>query len=83
MSNQSFTQTTDVMTQTEYLNISWEDGNRLDITVRAFDIFDEYKDDKISVYKDVSFPVIQHLRLIKGDRVNISVHNLKDFSKMT
>lgn len=58
MSNQSFTQTTDVMTQTEYLNISWEDGNRLDITVRAFDIFDEYKDDKISVYKDVSFPVI-------------------------
>ncbi|VDI32878.1 Hypothetical predicted protein, partial [Mytilus galloprovincialis] len=81
--NQSFTQTANVLSQAEYLNITWEDGYRLDITVKALDILDIYKDDIISVYKDVSPPVIQNLWLTKGDRVNISVHSMEDFSKMT
>ncbi|CAG2185452.1 unnamed protein product [Mytilus edulis] len=81
--NQSFTQTANVLSQAEYLNITWEDGYRLDITVKALDILDNYKDDIISVYKDVSSPVIQNLWLTKGDRVNISVHSMEDFSKMT
>lgn len=65
------------------MNITWEDGYRLDITIKALDILDNYKDDIISVYKDVSSPVIQNLWLTKGDRVNISVHSMEDFSKMT
>lgn len=81
--NQSFTQTANVLSQAEYLNITWEDGYRLDITVKALDILNIYKDDIISVYKDVSPPVIQNLWLTKGDRVNISVHSTEDFSKMT
>ncbi|CAC5390406.1 unnamed protein product [Mytilus coruscus] len=81
--NQSLTQTANVLNQAEYLNITWEDGYRLDITVRAFDILNEYKDDVLSVYKDVSSPVIQNLWLTKGDRVNKSVYSMEDFSKMT
>lgn len=81
--NQSLTQTANELNQTEYLNITWEDGFRLDITIRAFDILNEYKDDMISVYRDVSSPVIQNLWLTKGDIVNKSVYSMEDFSKMT
>ncbi|CAG2236358.1 unnamed protein product [Mytilus edulis] len=56
--NQSLTQTANELNQTEYLNITWEDGFRLDITIRAFDILNEYKDDMLSVYKDVSSPKV-------------------------
>lgn len=71
------------MEEATSLSVSWNDGDKLDITVRAFDIFDVYIDDMVTVYKDISPPEIENLWLSNGDRVNVSVHSFEDFSKMT
>ena len=80
---QSFTATTDVESQRGSITVPWDDGNRLDITVKAIDIFEKYIEDTITVYKDASPPRIDELWLSRGDHVNISVHSVEDFSKMT
>ncbi|XP_078322971.1 uncharacterized protein LOC111122905 [Crassostrea virginica] len=67
----------------EYLNLVWSDGDRADITVRAVDIFDKTLDDTVTVYRDATPPIIENLWLTRGDRLNISVHSLEDFAKMT
>lgn len=78
-----FLSTSNVLSQSEDLNIHWKDGYRLDITVRAYDIFDGYVEDTTTVYKDTSPPSIKDLWLTKDDRVNISIHSIEDFTEMT
>ena len=73
----------DIQKQSEYLNLVWSDGDRADITVRAVDIFDKTLDDTVTVYRDATPPIIENLWLTRGDRLNISVHSLEDFAKMT
>jgi hypothetical protein len=80
---QYFLPTSNVLSQSEDLNIHWKDGYRLDITVRAYDIFDGYVEDTTTVYKDTSPPSITDLWLTKGDRVNILIHSIADFTEMT
>ena len=80
---QPFTQTQNVLEQLGTIDVTWDDGNRLDITVRAFDIFEKFAEDTITVFKDTSPPRIDNLWLSRGDRMNISVHNIEDFTKMT
>lgn len=80
---QSFLETDSVLDESTSLPVTWDDGARLDITVRAFDILDEYMDETISVYKDSSPPIIENLWLTRGERVNVSVHNVEDFTLMT
>ena len=80
---QYFLPTNNVLSQSEDLNIHWKDGYRLDITVRAYDIFDGYVEDTTTVYKDTSPPSITDLWLTKGDRVNILIHSIADFTEMT
>lgn len=79
---QHFSPTSNVLSQSEDLNIHWNDGYRLDITVRAYDIFDGYIEDTTTVYKDISPPSIKDLWLTNGDRVNISIHSIEDFTEM-
>lgn len=81
-SQQYFLPTSNVLSQSEDLNIHWNDGYRLDITVRAYDIFDGYIEDTTTVYKDTSPPSIKDLWLTNGDRVNISIHSIEDFTEM-
>ena len=80
---QPFIQTKNVLEQSGTIDVTWDDGNRLDITVRAFDIFEKFAEDTITVFKDTSPPRIDNLWLSRGDRMNISVHNIEDFTKMT
>ncbi|VDI60122.1 Hypothetical predicted protein, partial [Mytilus galloprovincialis] len=80
---QAYTPTVDVLLQFGHINVPWNDGNRLDITVRAYDILEKFAEETIVVYKDVSPPRIENLWLSRGDNVNISVHSIEDFSKMT
>ena len=55
---------------------------RLDILVRATDIIGSFADDVIKVKVDMSAPVIEDLWLTRGDRLNISVHNVEDLTKL-
>lgn len=80
---QEFKETDNVLDESTTLLVTWNDGDRLDITVRAFDILDVYDDDSVSVFKDSSPPTVENLWLSNGDRVNVSVHSAENFSKMT
>ncbi|KAL3843250.1 hypothetical protein ACJMK2_021192 [Sinanodonta woodiana] len=59
------------------------DGKRLVIHVRAFDIMGKFSEDTVNVTIDTSPPVIENLWLTRGDRVNISVSSLREFSNLT
>jgi hypothetical protein len=67
----------------EMLTIDWSDGDMLNVTVQAYDIFGEYNEETIIVYRDATPPIIQNLWLTKGDRRNISVHSVADFTQLT
>lgn len=80
---QNFTSVHNIKDESEYLNLLWSDGDRADITVRAIDIFGKTLDETVTIYRDATPPVIENLWLTRGDRLNISVHSLEDFAKMT
>ncbi|XP_052067298.1 uncharacterized protein LOC127706680 [Mytilus californianus] len=69
--------------QSVSLSVDWGDGDRLNVTVQAFDVLRESNMESLLVYRDVSPPIIENLWLTKGDWVNISVHSVEDFSEMT
>ena len=66
-----------------YISEPLFDGMQLQFHIRAFDVMDRYLDDFVNVKNDVSPPVIRDLWLTKGDRVNISVHNLQELNEIT
>lgn len=69
--------------QYDILTLNWADGDRLTSTVKAFDVLHEYNEETIVIYRDATPPLLENLWLTKGDRLNISVHSLEDFTKMT
>lgn len=79
----TFKSVRNIKDESEYLNLVWSDGDRADITIRAVDIFDKTLDETVTIYKDATPPVIENLWLTRGDRLNISVHSVEDFAKMT
>lgn len=79
----NFSSVPNIQDESEELKVIWSDGDKLDITVRAIDFFDKILDDTVTVYRDATPPEIEDLWLTRGDRYNISVHSLEDFSKMT
>jgi len=80
---ENFVSVKDVLSESTSLSVNWNDGDRLDITVRAYDIFEVHAEDVVTVYKDTSQPEVENLWLSSGDLVNISVHSIEDFSQMT
>lgn len=79
----TFTSVDDIKMESEELKVVWIDGDRLDITVRAIDIFNQTLDENLTVFRDATPPIIENLWLTKEDRLNISVHSLEDFAQMT
>nr|XP_034332757.1 uncharacterized protein LOC105327902 isoform X2 [Crassostrea gigas] len=73
----------DISTESEFLTLNWSDGDKAVITVIAVDIFNKTLNDTLTVYKDASPPVIENLWLTRGERLNVSVHRLEDFTEMT
>ena len=55
---------------------------KLDIQIRASDITDTFADDFVTVKTDLSPPIIENLWLTRGDRLNISVHNVEDLTNL-
>ncbi|XP_052707847.1 uncharacterized protein LOC128183063 isoform X2 [Crassostrea angulata] len=81
--HQPSTPVQDISTESEFLRLNWWDGDKAVITVIAVDIFSKTLNDTLTVYRDASPPVIENLWLTRGERLNISVHRLEDFTEMT
>ena len=81
--SRTLTSVVDSKKETAELSVHWIDGGRLDVTVRAVDIFNKTFDENVTVFRDSTPPVIENLWLTKGDRLNISVHSLEEFDQMT
>ncbi|XP_055997828.1 uncharacterized protein LOC125647098 [Ostrea edulis] len=81
--NQDFTSVSAISKQGDQLNLPWTDGNKLEVTVRAIDVLGKYLDESVTVYRDATPPQIEDLWLTRGDRLNVSVHRIEDFTKMT
>lgn len=77
-----FTDVDNIYTESFTFAENVSDGMRLDIQIRAFDIIGSSAEDVIKVKVDTSPPVIEQLWLTRGDRKNISVHNLEDLTKL-
>lgn len=71
-----------VYSETATQNVDWDDGDQLVVNVRAFDFFDNYRDENVTAYRDSTPPIISNLWLTKGDRVNIAVHSVEEFMEM-
>ena len=81
--SRTLTSVDDIKEESDELSVNWIDGDRLDVTVRAVDIFNKILDENVTVFRDSTPPVIENLWLTKGDRLNISVHSLEEFDQMT
>lgn len=78
-----FTSVHNIQQESEELQIVWLDGDKLDVTVRAVDIFNKTLDENVTVFRDATPPIIENLWLTRGERLNITVHSLEDFAQMT
>ncbi|XP_067682774.1 uncharacterized protein [Haliotis asinina] len=59
------------------------DGDTLRYWIRAYDFRGEYLEETVTVHIDTSPPIIENLWLTRGDRLNVSVHNIEELSTMT
>ena len=73
----------DISTESEILTMDWTDGDKAVITVVAKDIFNKTLNDNLTVYRDSTPPIIENLWLTRGERLNLTVHRLEEFTEMT
>lgn len=66
-----------------FTGLSWSDGDRMEITITAFDIMNVTKEDQVTLYKDTTPPQITDLWLTKEDELDVAVFGFTDFNKMT
>ncbi|XP_041351011.1 uncharacterized protein LOC121369994 [Gigantopelta aegis] len=71
------------LSETQTVRPTLEDGDTLMFWVRAYDVRDMYFEENVTVHIDTSPPVIENLWLTKVDRLNISVHDVEEFNKIT
>ncbi|XP_041351012.1 uncharacterized protein LOC121369995 [Gigantopelta aegis] len=71
------------LSETQTVRPTLEDGDTFMFWVRAYDVRDTYFAENVTVHIDTSPPVIENLWLTKGDRLNISVHDIEEFNKLT
>ncbi|XP_061193435.1 uncharacterized protein LOC133201664 [Saccostrea echinata] len=76
------TSVTNIYSESDTLTLNWSDGDKAVLTVTALDIFNKTLSDTITIYRDSTPPIVENLWLTRGDRLNVSVHRLEDFSKM-
>ncbi|XP_056015772.1 uncharacterized protein LOC125675332 [Ostrea edulis] len=81
--SRELTSVSDISKESESLTLDWSDGDKAVITVVAVDIFNKTLNDTLTVFRDATPPIIENLWLTRGDRLNISVHRLEDFTEMT
>ena len=80
---QEFTNVGDISKESDVLDVIWEDGQKLDISVKASDIVGQHIVDTITIYKDSTAPEVENLWLTRNDKDELFVHHIEDFTKMT
>jgi len=80
--SQSYTSTEDFHIEKDTVNITWDDGDKLQINVKAIDIFGKTNEDQVTAYRDASPPVIENLWLTKGNRKQQYVHPVATFTDL-
>ena len=78
-----FLKTWNVLAQDTFISEVLEDGERINIWVRAYDAVRAYIDDFVYATADSSPPIIQNLWLTRGNFLNVAVHNLLELNQMT
>jgi hypothetical protein len=81
--SQNLINISDLHAQTKVLNIDWNDGDKLIMTVKATDIIGGSNNDTILIFRDATPPLIEDLWLTRGERLNVSVHHVDELTKMT
>ncbi|XP_048243311.1 uncharacterized protein LOC124141844 isoform X1 [Haliotis rufescens] len=71
------------LSQSQTITPSLADGDTVRFWIRAYDIKSDLKEENVTVHIDTSPPVIENLWLTRGDRLNISVHSVEEFTEMT
>ncbi|XP_046365956.1 uncharacterized protein LOC124141846 [Haliotis rufescens] len=71
------------LSQSQTITPSLADGDTVRFWIRAYDIKSDLKEEYVTVHIDTSPPVIENLWLTRGDRLNISVHRVEEFTEMT
>lgn len=67
----------------ETITVDWDDGDKLDVIVRAIDVMGVYDQEIVTVYHDATPPIIENMWLTRGKRTNVFIHNIEDFTEMT
>ncbi|KAL3841827.1 hypothetical protein ACJMK2_019926 [Sinanodonta woodiana] len=78
-----FYETANLLAEETFITESLEDGERINVWVRAYDAVRAYVEDFVYATADSSPPVIRNLWLTKGDFLNVSVHNVLELNQMT
>ena len=78
-----FNETSDFYSEMSDIPEGMLDGKRLRIHVRGYDITNTFVEDTVNVTADSSPPIIEDLWLTRGDKVNLTVHNLLELSQLT
>lgn len=73
---------TDIHREGILLNMTVEDGEKVEICVKAFDIFEKYAEDNLTIYKDTTEPTVTNLWLVRDDLTNLTVHTLKELTEL-
>ncbi|KAK3581576.1 hypothetical protein CHS0354_031922 [Potamilus streckersoni] len=78
-----FYETANLLAEETFISEILEDGERINIWVRAYDAIRVYVDDFVYATADSSPPIIQNLWLTRGSFLNVAVHNVLELNAMT
>ncbi|XP_071079258.1 uncharacterized protein [Haliotis cracherodii] len=70
------------LNQSHTISPTLVDGDTFRYWIRAYDVRGEYLEETVTVHIDTSPPIIENLWLTRGDRLNVSVHNIDEFNQM-
>ncbi|CAC5375018.1 unnamed protein product [Mytilus coruscus] len=82
-SSEGYTNVPDILQEAKVLDVVWEDGQKLDIGVKATDMMGKYTEDITTVFKDTTAPEITRLWLTYDNKTELYVHRQEDFSSLS
>ncbi|XP_052071167.1 uncharacterized protein LOC127709606 [Mytilus californianus] len=81
-SSDGYTNVPDILQEGKVLDVIWEDGQKLDISVKATDVVGKFTEDTTTIYKDTTAPEITRLWLTYDNKTELYVHRQEDFSSL-
>ncbi|CAG2198378.1 unnamed protein product [Mytilus edulis] len=80
---EDYTNVPDILQEAKVLDVIWEDGQKIDICVKATDMVGKFTEDITTIYKDTTAPEITRLWLTYGNKTELYVHRQEDFSSLS